>query len=116
MTEFEYPYCIDNNEVSLQEIQSVFKVYGIDVDPRHLSLIADYMCFSGVYRPLNRLGIESNTSPFQKMSYETTIHFLKNATLAGETDRLESPSSCLVCGRVVSLGTGSCEILHTLSV
>ena len=94
----------------------MFKVYGIEVDPRHLSLIADYMCFSGVYRPLNRLGIESNTSPFQKMSYETTIQFLKNATLNGEMDRMESPSSCLVCGRIVPVGTGSCELLHNLSI
>ena len=101
---------------ALQEIQSVFKVYGIDVDPRHLSLIADYMCFSGTYRPLNRLGIDSNTSPFQKMSYETTVQFLKKATLAGETDKLESPSSCLVCGRIVAVGTGCFELLHTLSV
>ncbi|XP_062517493.1 DNA-directed RNA polymerase I subunit RPA1-like isoform X2 [Corticium candelabrum] len=102
--------------ILIKEIQSVFKVYGIEVDPRHLSLIADYMCFSGVYRPLNRLGIESNTSPFQKMSYETTIQFLKNATLNGEMDRMESPSSCLVCGRIVPVGTGSCELLHNLSI
>ena len=27
----------------MQEIASVFGVYGINVDPRHLSLIADYM-------------------------------------------------------------------------
>ncbi len=27
----------------MQEIASVFDVYGIQVDPRHLSLIADYM-------------------------------------------------------------------------
>jgi DNA-directed RNA polymerase I subunit RPA1 len=102
--------------ILIKEIQSVFKAYGIEVDPRHLSLIADYMCFSGTYRPLNRLGIDSNTSPFQKMSYETTVQFLKKATLSGETDRLESPSSCLVCGRIVGVGTGCCELLHALSV
>jgi DNA-directed RNA polymerase I subunit RPA1 len=29
----------------MQEVASVFAVYGIQVDPRHLSLIADYMVF-----------------------------------------------------------------------
>eukprot|EP00118_Oscarella_pearsei_P022871 m.268148 g.268148 ORF g.268148 m.268148 type:complete len:640 (+) comp40524_c1_seq34:3255-5174(+) len=100
----------------IKEVESVFKVYGIEVDPRHLSLIADYMTFSGVYRAFNRLGFETNTSPFQKMSFETSIHFLKNVTLSGEVDRLESPSSCLVCGRVVNVGTGCCELLYSLSV
>ena len=39
------------------EVLSVFGVYGINVDPRHLALIADYMTFEGKYRPMNRLGI-----------------------------------------------------------
>ncbi len=29
----------------VREISSVFKVYGISVDKRHLGLIADYMTF-----------------------------------------------------------------------
>lgn len=37
----------------MQEIASVFAVYGIEVDPRHLSLIADYMViFKPYFRPL----------------------------------------------------------------
>lgn len=31
----------------MQEIAGVFGVYGINVDPRHLSLIADYMVIFG---------------------------------------------------------------------
>ena len=41
------------------EIRSVFGVYGIAVDERHLGLIADYMTHEGGYKPLNRNGIES---------------------------------------------------------
>lgn len=37
----------------MQEVASVFAVYGIEVDLRHLSLIADYMVICGLlYRPL----------------------------------------------------------------
>ena len=64
-----------------QEIASVFGVYGIDVDLRHLALIADYMTFEGGYKPFNRMGMDSNPSPFTQMSYERTIHFLTASTL-----------------------------------
>ena len=58
---------------------------GIEVDPRHLSLVADYMCFEGVYKPLNRFGIRSNSSPLQQMTFETSYKFLKDATMLGMT-------------------------------
>lgn len=97
-----------------QEMSGVFKVYGITVDYRHLSLIADYMTFEGCYKPFNRIGMETNSSPFQKMSFETTMHFLQNATIAGERDPILSPSACLVAGRVVKGGTGSVDLLQKL--
>lgn len=59
-------------------------VTGIAVDPRHLSLVADYMCFEGVYKPLNRFGIRSNSSPLQQMTFETSFQFLKQATMMGQ--------------------------------
>lgn len=59
-------------------------VTGIAVDPRHLSLVADYMCFEGVYKPLNRFGIQSSSSPLQQMTFETSFQFLKQATMLGQ--------------------------------
>ena len=47
----------------VSEIKSVFQVYGIKVDPRHLSLIADYMTHEGGYTPFNRSGIETCDPP-----------------------------------------------------
>lgn len=55
----------------MREVRAVFGAYGIGVDPRHLSLIADFMTHLGGYRACNRLGIESSTSPFLKISFET---------------------------------------------
>ena len=67
-----------------QEIRNVFAAYGIAVDYRHLSLVADYMTFEGTYKAFNRMGIGSNASALQKMTFETTMAFLKEATLSGE--------------------------------
>lgn len=57
---------------------------GIEVDPRHLSLVADYMCFEGIYKPLNRHAICSNSSPLQQMTFETSYRFIKQATMLGK--------------------------------
>lgn len=66
------------------------RVTGIAVDPRHLSLVADYMCFEGVYKPLNRFGIRSNSSPLQQMTFETSFQFLKQATMMGQCEPVPS--------------------------
>lgn len=97
-----------------KEIKDVFAVYGIAVDPRHLSLVADYMCFEGVYKPLNRFGIQSSSSPLQQMTFETSFQFLKQATMMGSHDELKSPSACLVVGKVVKGGTGLFELKQPL--
>ncbi|KAG0223526.1 hypothetical protein BGW41_005462 [Actinomortierella wolfii] len=98
----------------IQEISGVFGAYGIDVDRRHLTLIADYMTFESGFKPFNRMGIESSTSPFMKMSFERTCHFLTQATLHGDYDSLNSPSARLVMGQVVEGGTGAFEVLQPL--
>jgi DNA-directed RNA polymerase I subunit RPA1 len=65
----------------IKEVAAVFNVYGIKVDRRHLTLIADYMTFEGSFKPFSRIGIGSNVSPFVKMSFESTCKFLTEATL-----------------------------------
>eukprot|EP01134_Creolimax_fragrantissima_P007681 CFRG7681T1 len=99
----------------VNEISGVFKVYGISVDQRHLSLIADYMTFEGGYKPFNRIGIESNTSPLAKMSFETTMHFMRSAVISGDMDTMESPSARIVLGRLVEGGTGCFDIRQPLA-
>lgn len=65
----------------LKEIRSVFNMYGIEVNYRHLSLVADFITFNGDYRPFNRIGMEESSAPFLKMSFETTMKYLVGACL-----------------------------------
>ncbi|TBU46604.1 beta and beta-prime subunits of DNA dependent RNA-polymerase [Dichomitus squalens] len=95
----------------LKEIGGVFAVYKIDVDIRHLELIADYMTFDGGYKPFNRKGISTNPSPLLKASYETTAAFLSDATLHGDFDDLTTPSGNIVMGRLSHTGTGVFDIV-----
>ena len=57
------------NKTIVYEIVNVFSAYGITVNPRHLSLIADYMTFDGTYKPFNRIGKKK----FVKIIYSCTI-------------------------------------------
>ncbi|KAK3321154.1 hypothetical protein B0T19DRAFT_259807 [Cercophora scortea] len=98
----------------VQELSGVFGSHGIGVDPRHLNLIGDYMTRNGGFTPFNRMGLTSNVSPFTKMSYETTVGFLKDAVLDGDWDSLVTPSSRLVVGKLGGIGTGSFDVLTSV--
>ncbi|KAG6916710.1 hypothetical protein DXG01_005659 [Tephrocybe rancida] len=95
----------------LKEMGGVFGAYNIQVDRRHLELIADYMTFDGGYKPFNRKGISTNPSPLLKASYETTAAFLSEATLYGDFDDLTTPSGNIVMGRPNLTGTGVFDVV-----
>ena len=90
----------------VRELHAVFSGHGISVDNRHLNLISDFMTRAGGFRPFNRLGMRNNASPFMKMSFETTVGFLREAVLEGETEEAKNPSAKLVLGRMGGVGTG----------
>ncbi|KAI0033330.1 hypothetical protein K488DRAFT_47922 [Vararia minispora EC-137] len=99
----------------VKEMSGVFGVYKIDVNIRHLELIADYMTFEGGYKPFNRKGIGMHPSPLLKASFETTAAFLSDATLYGDFDDLTTPSANVVIGRPSQSGTGAFDVVTPLS-
>lgn len=100
------------NKVIIKEIQNVFNVYGITVDPRHLTLVADYMTYNGIFEPMSRKGMEASTSPLQQMSFESSLIFLKEAVLNSKKDFIRSASSCLMLGQPCRSGTGAFSLQH----
>ncbi|XP_061175152.1 DNA-directed RNA polymerase I subunit RPA1-like [Saccostrea echinata] len=102
------------NKVIIKEIKNVFAAYGIEVDYRHLSLLADYMTFEGTYKAFNRRALETCASCLQQMSFETTMSFLVKASMQGANDKLKSPSAQIVTGKPVSCGSGTFDLLYRL--
>ena len=96
----------------IEEINSIFSHYGIQVDKRHLTLIADFMTYNGGYKPFNRIGMAESSSPLLKMSFETTMNFLNEACLNKEVDYGTSPAASLVLGKPTKLGTNYMEVLQ----
>jgi DNA-directed RNA polymerase I subunit RPA1 len=95
----------------IREMDAVFKGHSISVDMRHLNLIADVMTRGGGFTPFNRNGLKSSVSPFMKMSFETTLGFLKDAVLENDYDDLKNPSARIVMGKVGKVGTGAFDVL-----
>lgn len=98
----------------VREINNVFERYAINVSSRHLDLIADMMTREGTYLAFNRQGIDSSTSAFMKMSYETTCQFITKAVLNGEREDIESPSANIVMGKLSNIGTGTFDLFTKL--
>ncbi|KAL5334658.1 hypothetical protein BJX70DRAFT_377559 [Aspergillus crustosus] len=96
----------------VREMDAVFTGHSISVDNRHLNLIGDVMTHAGGYRAFNRNQLVKDiTSPLAKMSFETTVGFLKEAVLERDWDNLNNPSSRIVVGRTGVVGTGAFDVL-----
>jgi DNA-directed RNA polymerase I subunit RPA1 len=96
----------------VNEIRNVFGVYGIEVNYRHLSLVADFMTQNGTYKPFNRIGMQDSNSTFLKASYETSTSFLSDSCIKNELDDNTTPSSAIVLGQIPKIGTGVFDLLH----
>lgn len=96
----------------VEEFKTIFGAYGIPVDVRHLSVIADYQCALGGYRSFSRLTMNTAASTMQQFSFETTMKFLTEAALSGRPDPvMTAPSAAVAFGEIYSGGTGSFEVL-----
>lgn len=108
---FRNQYGIEAAVMTMQrEIDKVFKPYGIEIDKRHTSMIADYVTQEGQYRAFNRHGLKTCASPIQKMTYETTTQFLIDSIVYGEEDDMSSPAASVLAGQLFKGGTGYFDI------
>lgn len=55
--------------------------------------------------------MKGDPSPFKKMSFETTVGFLREAVLDRAEDDLGGPSGRIVVGRTGRVGTGGFDVL-----
>ncbi|XP_047072217.1 DNA-directed RNA polymerase I subunit 1 [Lolium rigidum] len=99
----------------IHEVNAVFQPFGIDVNKRHLSLVADFMTSGGSYRPMSILGMaQFCTSPFGKMSFEQATRFISEAAFYGEVDTLDGPSASVSLGKPAKMGTGCFGLLQNM--
>tara|TARA_Y100000310_G_scaffold137447_1_gene136311 strand:+ start:6130 stop:7269 length:1140 start_codon:yes stop_codon:yes gene_type:complete len=94
-------------QVIINEVHKVIEAQGLNIDIRHIMLVADIMCASGSVKGITRYGVVSEkASVLARASFETPIKHLINASLEGEIDNLTSVVENVMINQPVPLGTG----------
>ncbi len=95
----------------IKEMKSVLDEQGLDVDIRHLILVADIMTQTGRVRQIGRHGVSGEKpSVLARAAFEMTVQNLFDAAARGEVDKLMGVTENVIIGGVVPVGTGMTEI------
>ncbi|MGV8162631.1 MAG: DNA-directed RNA polymerase subunit A'' [Candidatus Nanoarchaeia archaeon] len=94
-------------QLIINELMKVIEEQGLNVNIRHIMLVADAMCMSGRVLGINRYGIvKEKPSVLARASFETPIVHIINAALAGESDPLNSVIENVMMNQPIPVGTG----------
>ena len=91
----------------IKEIELVLNSQGLDIDERHLTLIADAMTNMGEIKGITRMGIiAQKASILARATFETPIKQFVNASIKGSKDNLSSVIENIILNQPVPVGTG----------
>lgn len=96
----------------IEEMMSTLEEQGLDVDARHITLIADAMTMDGEVKQIGRHGIAGEkASVLSRAAFEVTVDNLLEAAIHGETDELRGVTENVIVGQPIRLGTGAIELV-----
>jgi len=96
----------------INEAVKTLEEQGLDVDIRHIMLVADMMTNDGEVRQIGRHGVSGGkASVLARASFEVTTKHLLDACIRGEADRLDGIIENVIAGQPIPLGTGSVELV-----
>ena len=94
-------------QLIINEIQGVLNTQGLDINRRHLELVADAMTVIGIIKGITRMGIiAQKSSILARATFETPINQFVNATIKGSKDDLTSVIENIILNQPVPVGTG----------
>ncbi|MDI6826042.1 MAG: DNA-directed RNA polymerase subunit A'' [Candidatus Aenigmarchaeota archaeon] len=99
----------------IKEIKNTMKQQGLDVDDRHIMLVADMMTFSGEVKPIGRYGVAGmKQSVLTRAGFEETIKHLVRASVRQEEDNFNAIFDNVMVNQVVPVGTGMFDLIAKL--
>jgi DNA-directed RNA polymerase subunit A" len=97
----------------IQEAHRTLSEQGLNVDIRHIMLVADVMTVDGDVKAIGRHGISGKkSSVLARAAFEITAQHLLNAGLAGSVDNLSGVAENIIVGQPVTLGTGAVNLVY----
>jgi DNA-directed RNA polymerase subunit A" len=98
-------------QVIINEAKDVLDEQGLDVDIRHIMLVADLMTATGEIRQIGRHGISGQqSSVLARAAFEVTVRHLIQASILGEEDNLLGITENVIIGQSIPLGTGAIDL------
>ncbi|MFQ6095096.1 MAG: DNA-directed RNA polymerase subunit A' [Candidatus Bathyarchaeia archaeon] len=95
----------------IKEASNVLEDQGLDVDLRHIMLVADIMTATGDVRQIGRHGISGEkSSVLARAAFEITVPNIVEAALKGESDSLKGVTENVIVGQAIPVGTGLVDI------
>ncbi|POW18023.1 hypothetical protein PSTT_00252 [Puccinia striiformis] len=93
----------------IKEISYTMDSHGLKVDPRHMMLLGDIMCYKGEVLGITRFGIaKMKDSVLMLASFEKTTDHLFDAALYSKRDAIEGVSECIIMGNPANdIGTSA---------
>ncbi|ASJ10101.1 DNA-directed RNA polymerase subunit A'' [Thermococcus sp. P6] len=99
----------------VEEIVNTMQEQGLEVDVRHIMLVADMMTLDGVIRAIGRHGIVGEkASVLARAAFEITTKHLFEAAERGEVDYLNGVIENVLIGQPVPVGTGMVKLAMDL--
>ena len=91
----------------INEIKQVIQTQGLDINERHIKLIADAMTYYGTIKGVTRIGIISDkASILARATFETPDKQFVGATLKGTKEELTSVIENILLNQPIPVGTG----------
>jgi DNA-directed RNA polymerase subunit A" len=95
----------------IDEIMNVLREQGLDVDIRHVYMVADIMTQTGRVRQIGRHGVSGEKESFlARAAFEMTTKHLFEAAIEGRKDPLIGVTENVIVGQVVPVGTGMVDL------
>ena len=94
-------------------MQSTLDGARLEVDVRHLLMVADVMTSEGEVRAIGRHGVSGTKhSILARAAFEVTVNHLLKAGIIGEKDYLTGVAENMIVRSPMFLGTGSVNASH----
>jgi DNA-directed RNA polymerase subunit A' len=95
----------------IHEAKGVLEDQGLDVDIRHVMLVADMMISTGEVQQIGRHGISGKkSSVLARAAFEITVPNIVDAAVKGESDPLAGVTENVIVGQSIPIGTGLVEL------
>jgi DNA-directed RNA polymerase subunit A' len=95
----------------VKEITNTLEEQGLEVDMRHIMLVADLMTSKGYLQQIGRHGIAgTKTSVLARAAFEITVPTIAKASLEGQVESLRGVTENVIVGATVPVGTGMVDL------